>query len=69
MDEIIFIVEEDLEGGYTAKAVGHAIFTDGDNEAELKANVKEAVAVHFDEKDAPKMIRLHFQRDEVLANG
>jgi len=34
--EIIFLVEEAPEGGYTARALGHNIFTEADSFAELK---------------------------------
>ena len=35
--------------------------------AQTRLNVKEAVDCYFDETmDAPKVIRLHFVRDEVL---
>ena len=69
MKEIIFEVREDeVDGGYNAIALGHAIATQGDTLEELRANVKEAVDCYFDETmDAPKVIRLHFVRDEVLA--
>jgi len=59
MTEIIFIVEESLEGGYEAKALGHSIFTEGDTISKLKENIKEAIQCHF-ETDAPKMVRLHY---------
>ncbi|MHB8523410.1 MAG: 2-oxoisovalerate dehydrogenase [Limisphaerales bacterium] len=68
MSEIIFEVREAEEGGYVARALGHAIFTEGDTEEKLRQNVKEAVDCYFDETmEAPRMIRLHFVRDEVLA--
>lgn len=66
MNEIIFIVEESPEGGYEAKALGHAIFTEGETLDELKANIKEAVHCHFI-VDAPKIIRLHYIKEEVIA--
>jgi hypothetical protein len=66
MTEIIFIVEESPEGGYEAKALGHSIFTDGRTHDELKKNIKEAVHCHF-ETDAPKIIRLHYIKEEVIA--
>jgi len=66
MNEIIFLVEEAPDGGYTAKALGEAIFTEGDDLETLKANIREAVGVHFDEGEAPKVIRLHFVHDEVI---
>ena len=69
MTEIIFDVrEDDVDGGFTASALGVGIHTQGETLAELRANVKEAVDCYFDETmAAPKMIRLHFVRDEVLA--
>jgi hypothetical protein len=66
MTEIIFIVEESPEGGFEAKALGHSIFTDGLTIEELKKNVKEAVHCHF-EINAPKIIRLHYIKEEVIA--
>ncbi|MEJ7672929.1 MAG: hypothetical protein WKF59_09495 [Chitinophagaceae bacterium] len=67
MNEIIFLVEEALEGGYTAKALGESIFTEGDTLEEIKANIKEAVECHFDEGNKPKLIRLHLIKEEVIA--
>jgi predicted RNase H-like HicB family nuclease len=69
MKEIIFEVREDeVDGGYTAAALGHGIHTEGNTLAELRANVREAVEAFFDETmDAPRVIRLHFVRDEVFA--
>ena len=66
MTEIIFIVEESPEGGYEAKALDQSIFTDGDTIEELRQNVREAIHCHF-ETNAPKMVRLHFVREEVFA--
>lgn len=67
MSEIIFQIEEAAEGGYTAQALGHAIFTEAESLDELRENVRDAVRCHFDEGVGPKLIRLHFARDEVLA--
>ncbi|MBA2271951.1 MAG: 2-oxoisovalerate dehydrogenase [Chthoniobacterales bacterium] len=67
MSEVIFVVEQALEGGLTARALGEAIFTQADNAADLHARVRDAVQCHFDEGAMPKMIRLHFVRDEVIA--
>ena len=64
--EIIFTVEESPEGGYEAKALGHSIYTQADTLAELKAMVQDAVRCHFDEDARPRMIRLHWVRDEVI---
>lgn len=69
MSEIIFEVREDeADGGYTASAISGGIHTEADNLEELRRNVREAVDCYFnDPAKAPKMIRLHFVRDEVLA--
>jgi len=65
--EIIFIVEESAEGGYEAHALGYSIFTESNNFEELKDMLRDAVRCHFEEKDLPLMIRLHFVKDEVIA--
>ncbi len=67
MSEIIFVVEQAPEGGYSARALGESNFTQADSVADLHARVRDAVRCHFDEGKAPKMIRLHFVRDEVIA--
>lgn len=67
MNEIIFQVEEAAEGGYMARALGHAIFTEAESLDALRDNVRDAVRCHFDEGTGPRLIRLHFVRDEVLA--
>jgi hypothetical protein len=67
MSELIFVVEESDEGGYTARALGPSIFTEADDWQELQANVRDAVTCHFEEGQAPKLIRLHFVREEVLS--
>jgi predicted RNase H-like HicB family nuclease len=64
--EIIFIVEESPDGGYTARALGESIFTEGDTFEDIKEAIKDAVKCHFEEEDLPKIIRIHFVKDEVL---
>jgi hypothetical protein len=68
MSEIIFEVREDeVAGGFTASALGFGIHSEGESLEELRANVREAVDCYFDESmEAPRIIRLHFVRDEVL---
>ena len=66
MNEIIFVIDQAPEGGYTARALGASIFTQGDSLEELRRNVREATECHFDEGQQPKIIRLHFVREEVL---
>ena len=65
--EIIFEVTEAIEGGYNARALGYGIFTQGQDWADLKAMVKDAVLCHFDKNDTPKVIRLHLVKHEVIA--
>ena len=64
--EIIFLVEEDAEGRFSARALEHAIFTEADSLEELKAMARDAVRCHFDEADKPPVIRLHIVKDEVI---
>ena len=66
--EIIFLVEQDPEGGYTAQALAESIFTEAEDLETLKIMVKDAVHCHFDTPaERPKIIRLHIVRDEVFA--
>ena len=67
MNELIFLIEEAAEGGYTARALGHSIFTEAESMDELRAQIRDAVKCHFDEGQSPKVIRLHFVREEVIA--
>jgi hypothetical protein len=65
MDEMIFTVESAPEGGYTARALGASIFTEADDLEALRQQVRDAVRCHFEEGQGPKVIRLHFVREEV----
>ena len=65
--EIIFLVEESLEGGYEAKALGHSIYTEADTMDALKEAIADSVHCHFDASESPKLARLHFVKEEVLA--
>ena len=66
--EIIFeITEDELDGGYCASALGYGIHTQGDSLEKIRRNVKEAVDCYFDDTmPRPKVIRLHFVRNELL---
>ena len=70
MTEIIFEVREDeVDGGYVATGLGHAIGTQGETLEELREMVRDAVHCHFGDGapgEMPSIIRLHFVRDEVL---
>ncbi len=66
-EEIIFSVQESPDGGYEAKALSAPIFTEADNLEELRSAVPDATECHFEKGKCPKLIRLHFVRDEVIA--
>ena len=63
--EVIFVVEEAPEGGYTARALGHSIFTEADNWSELREMVRDAVRCHFDQGEQSELVRLHVVREVV----
>ena len=66
--ELIFEVREAEEGGYVARALGQAIFTEADTWAELRENVLEVASLHFEDASAkPSIIQLHFVKDELIA--
>ena len=68
MSEIIFqVTEDEIDGGFIAKALGHSIVTEADTWSSLRKNVREAVLCHFDEGKAPAVIRLHRVLDELIA--
>lgn len=69
MSEIIFEVREDeADGGFTASALGYGIHTQAETREELRTMVREAVECYFENADeAPRLIRLHFVHDEVIA--
>ncbi len=66
--EIIFLVEQDPEGGYIARALTESIFTEAEDLETLKIAIKDAIYCHFETPaERPKIIRLHIVRDEVFA--
>ena len=65
--EIIFSLQESPEGGYEARTLGYSLFTQADTMEELRLNVRESVRCHFDEGQAPSVIRLHMVKDEVIS--
>jgi hypothetical protein len=64
--EIVFSLQESPEGGCEARPLGYSIFTQADTMDELKRKVREAVHCHFDQGEAPSVIRLHTVKDEVI---
>jgi len=67
MDELIFEVSQDLDGGYTAECLTEAIFTQADTWDDLRTNVLDAVTGFYFDQTPPSRIRLHLVRDEVLS--
>jgi len=55
----VFQVENDPDGGFTAKPVGASDFTQAETLEDLKRMVRDAVACHFeDPAGRPSMVRL-----------
>jgi hypothetical protein len=64
--EVIFLVEEAPEGGFVARALGYSIYTEADTWDELRKAVRDAVECHFEQENIPRVIRMHYVREEVL---
>jgi predicted RNase H-like HicB family nuclease len=69
VNEIVFEVTQDTDGGFSAECLTESIFTEGDTWDELRANVKEAVEAFYFDRSRPATVRLHLVRDEMLALG
>ncbi len=65
--DLIFEIRDAEEGGFYARALGHAIFTQGETWDELRANVMEAVSLHFeDAATRPRLVQMHYVIDELI---
>jgi predicted RNase H-like HicB family nuclease len=61
--ELIFEIRDAEEGGFFARALGHGIFTAAESWDQLRANVLEAVALHFeDAATRPRLVQMHYVR-------
>lgn len=69
MNEIVFEVNQEADGGFTAECLTESIFTEADTWEELRTNVREAVEAFYFDQPKPKSVRLHLVRDEMLALG
>jgi len=69
MNELVFEIIQEADGGFCAECLSETIVTEGDTWQELRRNVEEVVrAYYFDQPDKlPANVRLHLVRDEVLA--
>jgi predicted RNase H-like HicB family nuclease len=65
--ELIFEIRDAEEGGFYARALGPAIFTQGDTWEDLRANVLEAVSLHFEDAPTrPRLVQMHYVKDELI---
>lgn len=64
--ELVFLVEDAPEGGFTARALGAPVFTEADTLDALREAIRDAVHCHFDAADEPRLLRLHVVRDELI---
>lgn len=67
MAEILFLIEDAPEGGYTARALGYSVYTEADTWEGLKLAIQDALECHFDEGNKPKVVRLHYLYEEVIS--
>jgi hypothetical protein len=65
--ELLFLVEEAPEGGFTARGIGEDIFTEADDIESLTEAVRDAVHCHFDAGMGPQLVRLHIVRDRIIS--
>ena len=66
--EVIFEVRDADEGGLFARALGHAIFTGAESWNDFRANVIEAVLLHFQEApERPRIVQLPYVKDELIS--
>ncbi len=68
MAEIVFLIEEAPEGGFTARSLGYSIYTEADTWNDLKLAIQDALACHFEEGQKPHIVRLHYLRQEVMTD-
>lgn len=65
--ELIFEIRDAGEGGFFARALGQAIFTEAETWDELRANVLEAASLHFQDAPVrPRLIQMHYVKDELI---
>lgn len=69
MEELLFEVTQEADGGYCAECLTESIFTEGDTWEQLRENVREAVEAFYFDRPEPRHIRLHLVRDEMLTSG
>jgi predicted RNase H-like HicB family nuclease len=58
VNEIVFEITQEADGGFCAEGLTESIFTQGDTWDELRANVKEAVGAFYFDRPKPTGVRL-----------
>ncbi len=59
MTELVFLAEEDVDGGFVAQAIGPTIVTQAETLEELRHNIREGVECRFGKAEGrPRAIRL-----------
>jgi len=66
MNELVFEVLQESDGGFVAECLTENIFTQADSWEELRRNVKAAVKAYYFDAQPPSNIRLHLVKDEQL---
>ena len=65
--ELISEVRDAEEGGYFARALGYAIFTEAETWEDLRTNVLEATSLPFEDGPVhPRLVQLHYVKDELI---
>jgi predicted RNase H-like HicB family nuclease len=66
MNELIFEVTQEGDGGFVAECLTEPIFTQADTWEELRGQVQDAVRACYFDQPVPEQVRLHLVRDELL---
>ena len=66
MQELLFIVTESPDGGFTAHCSSTSIHTEAETMEDLKNAIIEAVHCHFDDNEK-RNIRLQIIKEEFIA--
>ena len=68
MNEMVFEVTQEADGGFVAECLRESILTQADTWEELRRNVQEATSAFFFDSPKPATIRLHgVAREDILA--
>ncbi len=62
IEELVFRVTRESDGGYCAECLTESIFTQGDTWEELELMIKDAVDGHFFDDPRPRTIRIEVEQ-------